>query len=346
MKKQFDYETANLIGEVKYDLRAISPIRSSIFQLANELANGAAEQGFVLLVDSSISRARINEEWSMVQNTLHPDIAARLHIFLNKGDRFWGWPNDPGEEMSAHLIKAVKQDLAATSTKLPQADYFSVILKILLLDYLGPSSRKPEKLTMKRMGELAGCSYPTVSSSLDRLQPYLMRSYSHGIRLKRFPFEEWHSMILSADKVRATMRFVDKSGQRRRPSQLLERLTEMQLEQVGVGGVFGAMEFYPDLDITGDPRIYLSIHAPGNSTNIDFVQKIDPALVPIKDPTETGQLVLHFVRSDRSFFSHGSGGIRTASWVECMLDLHEMRSGTQADQWLNAWLNEKESNID
>ncbi len=343
MNNRFDYESANLIGEVKYGLRAVPLIRSAILQLADALSRNVAQQGFLLLVDSYVSRKRINEEWALIQRILNPDIAERLNIYLKRGERVNGWPRDPNEEMSAHLIRAVKEASAEAGMRLPKTDYFSVILKILLLNWLGHSSQKPEVMTMKRLGELAGCSYPTVASSIDRLKGFLQHSYSEGIQLRRFPSEEWHSMILGADKIRTTQRLVDRSGQPRRPKFLMDRLAKMRLDYIGVGGVPGALAVYPDLNITGSPRLDICIHAPGKIADVDFVKKLDPALELTKDQMEPALVVLHFVRSEYSYFEQHLPGIKRAGWVECMLDLHEMRLGEQADEWLHQWIREKES---
>ena len=343
MSGRFDYESMNLIGEVKYGLRAVPIIRSAILKLADALSSNADQHGFLLLIDSYISKKRITEEWLLIQRTINPVITKRLSVFLKQGERVQGWPGDPDEEMSAHLTRAVKNESADIGTRLPKAGYFSVIFKILLLNWLGHSSQKSEVMTMKRLGELAGCSYPTVALAIDRLRAYLQHSHSKGIQLRRFPSEEWHSMILGADKIRATQRLVDRSGQPRRPKYLLERLAKMQLDYVAVGGVPGALAAYPDLNITGNPRLDLCIHAPGKIADVEFVKNLDPALEPTKNQLEPAQVVLHFVRSDHSHFERDLQGIQRASWVECMLDLHEMRLGAQADEWLYQWIREKES---
>lgn len=343
MSSHLDYESDNLIGEVKYGLRAVPLIRSAILQLADALSKNVAHRGFLLLVDSHISKERIDEEWTLIQRTINPDIAERLGIYLQQGEMVRGWPADPDEELSAHLQRAVKSESTQAGIRLPKTDNFSVILKILLLNWLGPTSRKPEVLTMKRLGELAGCSYPTVASSINRLEGFLEQTYSEGIKLRRFPNDEWHAMILGADKIRATQRFVDRSGQPRRPQFLLDRLAEMHLDHVGVGGVPGALAVYPDLNITGSPRLDICVHAPGKVADIAFVKKLDPALEPADNPMEPAQVVIHFVRSDHSYFEQHLPGINRASWVECMLDLHEMRLNAQADEWLHQWVKKKAS---
>jgi hypothetical protein len=343
MNTHFDYESANLIGEVKYGLRAVPLIRSAIFQLGDALSKNANQQGFLLLVDSYVSRKRINEEWILIEKIINPDIARRIKIYLKNGEKVHGWPENPDEATLTHLLRAMRDESSEVGLRLPKTDYFSVILKILLLNWLGHTSQKPEIMTMKRLGELAGCSYPTVASSLDRLKNYTKHSYNEGIQLRRFPNEEWHSMILDANKIRATQRFVDRSGQPRRPGFLLERLAKMQLDHIGVGGIPGALAVYPDLNITGSPRLDICIHAPGKVADIEFVKKLDPALEPTKDQMEPAQVVLHFVRSEYSCFEQHLRGIKRASWVECMLDLHEMRLGAQADEWLHQWIREKES---
>ena len=123
----------------------------------------------------------------------------------------------------------------------------------------------------------------------------------------------------------------------------LDRLANMHLAHIGVGGVSGALAIYPDLNITGSPRLDVCVHAPGRIADIEFVKKLDPALESTDNPMEPAQLVLHFVRSAHSYFEQYLPGIKSASWVECMLDLHEMRLSAQADEWLNQWIRETTS---
>lgn len=343
MNSQFDYESADLIGEVKYGLRAVPLIRSAIFQLGNALSQNRSQHGFLLLVDSHVSRKRISEEWRLTQSIINPGIANRIKFYLKEGNKIYGWPENPDKRILEHLSRAMRDESPEVGLRLPKTDYFSVILKTLLLNWMGHSSQNPEFMSKKRLGELAGCSYPTVISSLNRLKNHLTHSSNTGIGLRRFPHEQWHSMILGAGKIRATQRFVDRSGQPRRPSFLLERLANMQLGHIGVGGVPGALAVYPDLNITGSPRLDICIHAPGKVADIAFVKKLDPALELTKDQMEPAQVVIHFVRSEYNNFEQYLPDIKRASWVECMLDLHEMHLGEQADEWLQQWIREKES---
>ena len=117
----------------------------------------------------------------------------------------------------------------------------------------------------------------------------------------------------------------------------------MHLDHIGIGGVPGALAVYPDLNITGSPRLDICVHAPGKIADIEFVKKLDPALEPADNQMEPAQVVIHFVRSDYSYFEQHMPGISRASWVECMLDLHEMRLSAQADEWLKQWIREKAS---
>jgi len=117
----------------------------------------------------------------------------------------------------------------------------------------------------------------------------------------------------------------------------------MQLGHIGVGGVPGALAVYSDLNITGSPRLDICIHAPGKVADIAFVKKLDPALEPTKDQMEPAQVIVHFIRSDYSHIEQYLPGIKRASWLESMLDLHEMCLGKQTDEWLQHWMRGKES---
>ena len=100
---------------------------------------------------------------------------------------------------------------------------------------------------------------------------------------------------------------------------------------LGLGGTMGARHWYPDLDLHGDPRLDLSLHCPQDRMDLDFVEKLDPALDREEDPAAPASLAIHAIRRKEACFTESDKGYSIADPVECMLDLHELRLETQAD---------------
>ncbi len=75
--------------------------------------------------------------------------------------------------------------------------------------------------------------------------------------------------------------------------------------------------------------------------NLDFMEKLDPALKPVADPLTQAHVVVHAVRHADPQFMPRLGGLAWADPVECLLDLHEDRLTLQASQFLEALENNR-----
>ena len=341
-KHRFDYAEGDVVGAVRSRLRALAPLRSAFIEIASFLAAHENSLGFVLLTDPGVSAARLEQEWQNIAKIVRPEIARRISLFNYTAGAYQGWPPDRVPELRSHLDRVLVGASTSTGIKLPRADYFTIILKMLLEHRLSGTPAMP--LTAKLIGKLAGCSFPTVKSALDQLKHVLRKSPVGGVELKRFPAQEWQALILGADRSRATRRYQDRSGKPRSPAFLIERLARLQREDIAIGGVVAALDFYPELDLVGNPRLDLCIHTPGKHTDLSFIEALDPALQETKDAQAPVSLALHFVRSQESFFTHFNNGLKRAGVVECLLDLYELRLPDQANDWMNALLkHERES---
>jgi len=105
---------------------------------------------------------------------------------------------------------------------------------------------------------------------------------------------------------------------------------------LAIGGVLGAKYYYPNLDLVGTPRLDLSLHCPGKRLNLDFIERLDPALKRVEDPLAPANVVVHAVRQADAQFTPREGGLAWADPVECLFDLHEARLELQAGQFLDA----------
>lgn len=78
----------------------------------------------------------------------------------------------------------------------------------------------------------------------------------------------------------------------------------------------------------------ISSARPGKKPDLDFIQRLDPALKRVDDPLAPANVVLHAVRHADPLFTPRDGGLAWADPVECLFDLHEARLDQQANQFL------------
>jgi hypothetical protein len=295
--------------EVKKGLRSSRNLRANLMELAYLLAENRDVKGALVLDEPGVTHKRLDLEWHEASK---------------------GIPNGPAAEIRRVLADSVTPVESVQQEVLPRPDYYTVVLKLLVHRWLtgrGPAS-------VRRLQGMAGCSYPTVASALDRLEQVITRSPSRGVALTRFPTDTWRELLAIAHRVRSTIRYADRSGQPITPSKLAQRLEALSLPGVAVGGVLGAIRYDPDLDLTGAPRLDLSIHSPAGKVNLDFVKDLDPALKRVDGHGERAHATIHFVRRSESLFEVDEVGRTWADPVECLLDLHEMRFESQAAQFV------------
>lgn len=289
-------------------------------------------RGILVLVASHVGPARIMQEWSSLMSLFKPEIAKRLAYWMRdpSGVSFIGSISKEEfaviEEVAAH-----SKALLSSSPERP-GEVFYDILRLLMIHWL----RKLGPVSSKKLGEQAGCSYPTVAEALRRLEPgYLRRHSNRSVELAAFPVAAWQQLLAQMPKVRAPRKYVDKSGRPRPMHVLLGRLWEMNRQDVAVGGVAGARHYMPGLDMAGLPRLDLVEMAGADEDTDALVRRLDPALQPA-EPGDIPQVVVHRLYRPASHFGKRMGEPeRWADEVECLLDLHEMALEPQAEEFLN-----------
>lgn len=324
--------------EVKLGLRAVQHLRSALMQLAFALVEYPADSGYLVLVDPEITDERLRAEWLASKQALRPQVLDRLSLIVVRGGQYRGIPEDPAPVLQHWLERAVRQENKLAGAPLGRADSYYMVLKLLVHEWLANHGPRTTDWLMKT----AGCSYPTVAGALKRLRGSIVRHSDRRVELRCFPRDEWGKLLAVADRVRSVIRFTDASGKPRTPDALLRRLQKLDRTDIAVGGVLGTRHHHPELDLVGNPRLDLSVHCPGKSVNLDFVERLDPALHKTEDPQEPAHLVLHFVRHREPLFEVGKDTLRWADPVECLLDLHEARLEPQALEFLNACLARRE----
>lgn len=318
----------------KKNLRSIAALRAELVALALLLQVYPKAKATLVLIDPQVSRKRLELEFEAIRRSLHPAIAERLGLAYFR-DQTWNGLPDPPSSTLIQRVAGLQAGPRARGRNLGRPDYIAEITKLLILHRIS----EPEKverdgegfITRTALMRTVGCSYPTVAGALQRLGRSITQRSDRSVALNRFPEKTWAEMVLTSERSRNTIRFADRSGQARSPSSLLRRLHRLDTPPLGLGGTLGARHWYPDLDLHGDPRLDLSMHCPQDRMDLDFVEKLDPALDREEDPTAPASLAIHAIRRKEAYFTESGEGLPVADPVECMLDLHELRLETQAD---------------
>jgi hypothetical protein len=282
----------------------------------------------LILVESRLSPDRIAKELKLAERVIHPDVMRRLSLSLAKGRD----PNNVPDEMGQDGVKWLRKLLSEQGRRAKPGHSYYQVLHVLLHEWL--LSHGP--VAIGQLKEKTGYSYPTISSALHRLSPYVHRTSDRKVELRQFPKTEWERLLAVSNEVRETRRYVDGARNARTPSAHLSRLLSLKPSHAAIGGVLGAKSCYPELDIVGLPRLDLSLHCPDRVTDLGFMTKLDPALRETKDPFVTPSVVVHIVTRKESFFRARPEGLLWADPVECLLDLYEARLDMQADGFLEA----------
>lgn len=289
--------------QIRNQIRSVRTLRSDLYALAEAIAGNPALRGHLILIDPKISGERIEKEKKIAQKLFSPDLINRIQIE-------YGTPYEIQEDRNTIHLK--------------RADSWFEITKLLMRQYL----LKLGPVTTQWITETVGCTYPTAAKALDRLESYISRGSDRRVELSRFPRDVWDELLITARSARSTVWFVDRSGQPRSPDALLKRMESKLRTKIAIGGSTGARHWYPELDLTGDPRLDLIVHCPGKEMNLGFVNELDPALEQVEHRSGEASLAVHAMRREVSLFE-----VEATPWadvLECLLDLHELGLQHQA----------------
>jgi hypothetical protein len=188
-------------------------------------------------------------------------------------------------------------------------------------------------MTFDWIAKTVGCTYRTVATVIEKLGPAIERRSDRRVKLKYFPNEAWVRFMAVSRSARATVNYIDRSDQSRSPESLVRRLQGLGRTDIAVGGVMGAKHYYPELDMVSAPRLDICIHARGKHADLEFIEKLDPALARASSPFSAARVAVHFVRRSESLFNRDESGSLWADPVECLADLFEARLDPQASEF-------------
>lgn len=317
--------------EVRTGVHNARDLRSAMVTMAYALQLAPDSKMLCILVNTRITKVRLERELELFRALANPCLAQRVHVATYTQKT--GYFNCPEEIPPPTLEKMIQSHMGFVGQKAKGATQYT-IMGILILNWLN----HVEPQTTDALCQASGASYPTVAAVLKQLEAEdaITKEADRRVSLRKFPMEHWRRWIGISSQHRKSVYFVDRSGQPRSPMDLARRLRDrVQREDIAVSGVMGAKFHYPLLDLSGDLRLDLTLHG-SPTTNLDFVRALDPALERTEDPREKPSLVIHFLTRLPAHFVTGDTGILWADPIECLTDLYEARLDYQADDMLRA----------
>lgn len=322
-KHKVDARWSGSAGDVLVEIKRsnnIRDIRDALVALAYALSDDAPTTTAICLVTPSrLSHNRVLDEIERFRKIARPDFARRIHLLtIDEDGQFCGSGYDGDPAFFKWLASLVAAEAATAPAGRSNQQSVSSMLVQLALRGEGPQ-------TFKALQEACGASYPTVAAAVKALseQGFIEHQSDRRFELKYLNQEAWLKMARAHGQNRKVLRFIDPTGQARKPEAMATRLRKLQEQglarNVAVAGVLGAMHYFPDLDISASPRLDLSVYGVGT----DFVQKLDAALELTSDPQANAAVVVHLTLEHPRFMERASD----ASWaseLECIADLVEM----------------------
>ncbi len=352
-----DYGFENSTVEVKTRIAVIRDLHASFFRLARLALENKSNKIFLILIDPKISIKRVQTEWNLAKKVYAPFITKKLFLVVFSSGEVIFQSLGIQNEYIKNFEQAFVVEVNSKRKSLRQIDFKAEILKILLNVWIlnldeplnlvsennlqfvfNGNCSKQKLLTITELETMVGCTYRTVDRAFDFIGAAIERKGNKGFRLKYFPRSAWEKMVVLSSKSRNTMKFVNRSNTLRSPDSLIKRLKRLDRPDIAIGGVAGAFQIFPGLDITGTPRLDLTVHSPDETVDMSFLRYLDPALKPWQKDDPPPSLSVHFLRRKSSFFRIDKAGLFWADPIECLLDLLEAKLDYQALEFRRAIL--------
>ncbi len=325
-----DFVWGDTVVEVKADPHSFRSLRDGLLQLAYYLADKPDRRGLLLLGNPRLTDLALKNEWRLAEQTLKKNVLERLSIVAKRGNFIF----TVAGEIAPGLREQV-DNMIAGEARIPEARSRAATEAVFLVLLLQWFRRNKVAMTTQYLMQAVGCSYPTVAGALRRLGSWVQRESDRRIKLWGFPAEEWQRVVAARERVHPTIRYVDRSDQRRSPEELLKRAAGLDMGELAVGGVIAARHYYPQLDLRGTPRLDLTLHCSNAKADLSFVERLDPALERTDSTNEPVALAVHVLGTRGNFFTPVGDGLPLADEVDCLLSLHDARLDAQAKEFLD-----------
>jgi hypothetical protein len=329
----YDFMTADggRVIEIKGPLHGIRDLQAAVMRLTFLLTSKPAVRRATLV--SWLPRVRVSrvrEEWGRIEHVLRPTVAERLGLVVSAVDGAIALPESAPD--LTRLLHFVREDL-----KLPEHErraagvWFTAkfnVWKVLVDCWL----RREPPVSVQEIQFRSGCSHPTVGSTLDLLERYgeLRRASNRSAELVDLPRRSLDEILVLSDGLRRTQRFIDASGRKPDAAGLQRRILRAE-PRITFGGIIAARYFVPDFDLNGLPRIDVIA---STDDSLEWL-RVDPALREAHGQETWPVLVVHRdSRPDARVQTTAISTPRHAGPAETLLDLHDLKLTTQAEQFV------------
>ena len=335
-----DYDFLSLDGrqaiELKFALHGVRDLNAVAVQLALALATQPELERLILVAYvGRISVGRVETEWTRVLAALRPELAARLalvalgvegDVSVPRGDAELEWLVQRARALRVPHPPQRPHDTTPAPWTEKTFDVWTVLLEAWL--------RREPPLPIGEIETRSQCSYPTVAATVQQLESRgeLSRTSSRRAGFTSLPRGSLGEILVMADHLRGTQRYVDGSGQRPDPEGLVRRIRAKAPTAVAIGGVVAARHYVPDFDLNGLPRIDVTTQARNSGSG--WVSGLDPALRLATPQERSPVLVVHHTRRAAPFYDADrrvTGAL--VGPAETLLDLYDLRLTEQADDF-------------
>ena len=301
---------------------SLRDLQGKLMGMAIQLARDhRPAQALCVMASEKVTSERLQRELALMRTVFKPELADRLHVARcdSAGGDVWLEPGLPTQLLD--LVTATVHQTLNARRRAPggtQVEVFAYLIRSWLAG-TGP-------LMVKDIQAAIGASHPTVSLVLDNMkkQGVLRRLPDRRVLLERFPSDEWPRWLLANSQVRKVARYVDPSRHARGPHAMAHRLPKATRQRIAISGVVGALQHYPELDITSAPRLDLCIAPEPGREDLSFVQKLDAGLVR-DDTAPYPVLAIHILspREGKQFMT--LEGQLVADPLECLVAMHDAK---------------------
>lgn len=306
-------------------LHGARDLRATLLQLVLELQDQTDLAAAVCVVSRSrLAAQRIADEATLLKKVIRPDLAERLDWACLGTREFAAGSlvaSVPGLTPVLHRLAADSQQRSTFAKAPAQQAVLAALVNDFLVGSGGPRLVVEWQTT-------CGVSYPTVAKVVAdlRRRGLLTAVPARGVALRKLATGELLALAREHAMRRPVMLFRDPTGFAT-PQRLAKRLHKLQAvgeiaSTVAIGGVIGSAHYFPQIDITGPPRLDLCVDDRGFDAS-----HLDGALQPLAltEPASRAVLAVHLsptVPADLPGALIGPGA--RASPLDCLADLIEM----------------------
>ena len=308
-------------------VRNTRDLRDLLLEVAYALGSESVGTSLCLLPNCGFTQRKLNQEFGQFSRIVKDGLAQRLRVLS------LGTTSDLLQVLasaySAQSLRDLQVHVDQVLNTKPTSSSQEAVVGMLLHRWV--HQLKP--IRIPELADLSGASVPTTYAAIKKLVPQCwMRDEERGIALKTFSAHAWKQWLSACSDV-TKARFVDRSGSPRSPKKLADMVRKLARDDIAIGGVLGAMHYFPDLDMTAAPHLDLVVH--GNmQTDLSFVEQLDPGLERDDTALGTAHVIVHYLNRPNPLFEK-QDGVVWAGVLECLVNLWDAQFIHQVEQLIN-----------